>query len=90
MKTQENENMYEKLRIKSKLTNSFSYLYFIKNSFPNNNPFLTMLGIEKIRQVFEQQGFNPNSYIRRGEYNQFLNDLTRGEPFDEDVAGQLW
>ena len=49
-----------------------------------------MLDIEKIRQLFEQHGFNPNSFIRRGEYNQFLNDLTRGEGFDEDCAAQLW
>jgi hypothetical protein len=49
-----------------------------------------MLGIEKIRHIFQQQGFDPNSYIKRSEYNQFLNDLSRGEGFDEDVASQLW
>jgi hypothetical protein len=45
-----------------------------------------MLGIEKIRAAFEHQGFNPNSYIQRSQYNQFLNALLRGEAFDENVA----
>ena len=52
--------------------------------------------MDRIRQVFNSKGYNPNSLIKKDDYHQLLNNLIvitlviQNGVFDYDVAHELW
>lgn len=52
-----------------------------------------MNNTQKVLNAFSQSGFNRNSKMRKNELEQFLNSLMlkqKGQPFDDDVIGEIW